>query len=96
MTHQNASDYPFLFVFSCSPCVDGPLLTLLTPAVSGSVVRPGASSSFYLGFNETRAAGEKLQDGMRDSCAAAVNERGCSIVHRLIIGATGEISLLGA
>lgn len=96
MTHQNAGDCPLLFVFSYSPCADSQPFTLMTPAGSGSVVRPDAISLSQVGFNETWAAGEKLRDGMRDSCAAAVNERGCSIVHRLIIGATGEISLLGA
>lgn len=64
-------------------------------AVSSSVARPDSNSRSHLGFNEELVANKKLQDGRHESCAAAVNERGCSIVCRLIIGATGEISFLG-
>lgn len=68
----------------------------MTLAGSGGVVHPDAISLSHVGFNETWAVGEKLQDGLRNSCAAAVNEWGCSIVHWLIISAIGEISFLGA
>lgn len=86
----------FFLSFLTRPAQTAPPLTLTTPAGSGSVVRPDAISLSQVGFNETRAAGEKLRDGTRDSCTAAVNERGCSIVHRLIIAATRESSLLGS